>query len=508
MLGGDAASRQLRTKDCRPWPDAQNTPQAESSPLRDWLTLLIDSDSSTILVVDDSRVTLELCAGILESQGYRVETAATGDEALERIARAPGLIDLVLLDLMMPGKNGYQTLQEIRRNYSKDLLPVFVVTAMEGTEDITRAIELGADDFLAKPLNSGLSLPKIAARLRIRSPKRVVRDPQVGDVVGGKYRLEERIGAGGVGTVFRARHLELDSVLAVKLLQDQAFTDGAAKVRLRTEGRALAKLDHPNTVRVWDLVTAEAVPYLVMEFLNGHNLAVEITQRGPMSARLVCRYGAQVAAGLAAAHRVSIQHRDLKPENIFLSWQNQVSCLKLLDFGFAAMADEVKVRRGITADDELVGSPRYIAPERIIGDGRPEKSDIYSLGVVLFEMLSGGQFPYETRSKSIAEAIRAHTGGKVRLFETLGLIVPATLESLVRATLERVPDLRPSAEEVVERLERIGREIREQHAPAVEGETVATPDTEPVDLNLIDSAAPERRATERPSGGRLRSHRE
>lgn len=448
--------------------------------------LLVDEARAWILLVDDSEVTLAASDALLQSRGYRVHTTTTGDQALECLAEHPNRFDLVLLDLVMPGRDGFSTLRDIRRDFSKEVLPVFVVTSLEQTDAITRAIRLGANDFLAKPLQSGLSLGKIDAFLGLRSPRKILQDPQVGDVLDGRYELESRIGSGGFGAVFRARHLELDTTLAIKLLQDRAFSDHNARVRLRTEGRALAKLQHPNAVRVWDLVTSATVPYMVMEYLRGRSLAEELMEHGPMRPRLASRFAAQVAASLAAAHELSIVHRDVKPQNIFLAKAANGLTVKLLDFGLAAMAEGSDLIRSPTGDGELIGSPRYLAPETILGEGQGAPADIYSLGVVLFEMLSG-QFPYRLASDSLADMLRAHTTGQLRSLADLDLVMPEQLESLLSQMLERQPGLRPSGSQVQQTLLQLARPPANDGSLAVEFDEAPTnPDTEPVSLSEVD----------------------
>ena len=447
---------------------------------------LVEESRGSILVVDDSEVTLETSCALLESRGYRVHSVNSGDQALASLSRMPDKFDLVLLDLVMPGRDGFATLREIRRDFSKEMLPVFVVTSLEDTEAITRALKLGANDFLAKPLQAGLSLAKIEAVLDLRSPSKILHDPRVGDVIEGKYMLESKIGSGGFGAVFRARHLELDTIIAIKLLQDRAFSDPRARARLRTEGRALAKLQHPNAVRVWDLVTSTTVPFMVMEYLRGRSLAEELIENGPMVPRLASRFGAQVAASLAAAHELSIIHRDVKPQNIFLAKTRDGLIVKLLDFGLAAMAEEAQLTRNPTREGELIGSPRYLAPETILGEGQGPLADIYSLGIVLFEMLSG-RFPYRLESESLADMLRAHTTGTLTPLRGLDLFIPAELESFLSRMLEREPASRPAAFEVQQMLSDFARpwSSDQESMDRVHG-AAGRPDTEPVSLSELD----------------------
>lgn len=452
------------------------------------------SDPFKILLVDDDEATREIGSAVLESRGFRVECAESGDQALKDLRHAGTSFDMVLLDLVMPGKNGFETLREIRMDFSSDALTVFVLTSSDDRDDIHRALQLGADDFLVKPLDAGISLSKIKATLELRRQKARRVQVEPGDRLGSKYRLEELIGTGGFGTVFRATHLGLEVDLAVKVLHSHVFADYKSRSRLKTEGKALARLDHPNTVRVWDLVTTEDPPYLVMDFLEGQPLSEVLLQNGPIPARMVCRLAIQVAEGLRAAHRMNLVHRDVKPQNIFLCKnQPRDATVKLLDFGLAYWARDSQRDPSSESGLEVLGTPRYLAPERILGDPGGKPGDIYSLGIVLFEMLSSS-FPYAVKTGSLASLVQAHSLGTVRSFSDLGLTVPLLLEGLIRWTLRREPDQRPDCDQVLSSLREIADSLRDGPTQkAVPNRDIPWgTDTEPIDLtNLSDDPATE-----------------
>lgn len=458
-----------------------------------------DSKTFRILFVDDDEATREFCEALLASRGYDVLCAASGDEAVESIRSARRGFDMVLLDLVMPGKDGFQTLREIRADVPKARLPIFMVTSREHRDDVLTALEEGADDYLVKPLDAGVSLAKIQATLELRAADRQT-EVGPGDRLGSKYRLEELLGSGGFGTVFRATHLDLDVDLAIKVLHPHAFADFKSRRRLKTEGRVLARLDHPNTVRVWDLVSSEDPPYLVMDFLEGRPLSEVMVRSGPMPPRLVCRVAQQIVAGLRAAHRLDLAHRDVKPQNIYLCKnQPEGNAVKLLDFGLAGWSRDSR-RDGSSSGshDELLGTPRYLAPERIHGDSGGKPSDIYSLGIVLFEMLTGS-FPYPIRSGSLASLIQAHAMGKVSRFSDLGVGGPALLEGLLRWMLRREPEQRPTCEQVLESLEEIGTTLGNDPASPKRSnlDVSARADTELIDLAGLGESSDEDGTEER-----------
>ncbi|MDA8018457.1 MAG: protein kinase [Thermoanaerobaculia bacterium] len=439
-----------------------------------------------ILVVDDDEATREVCSSLLRSRGHRVECAASGTQALKILKQEADRLDMVLLDLVMPEKDGFQTLREIRSEHPRARLPVFVLTARDGSDDIYRALEVGADDYVVKPLDAGIALSKIQATLELRRAAYERTEVGPGDRLDAKYQLEEPLGSGGFGTVFRATHLDLDLNLAIKVLHGHAFADFRSRRRLKTEGRVLARLDHPNTVRVWDLVTTQDPPYLVMDFLEGRPLSEAMVQGGPMTARLVCRLAEQMVKGLRAAHRLNLVHRDVKPQNIFLCKnQPEGNTVKLLDFGLSGWALEGQIDAGSSASDELLGTPRYLAPERIQGDRGGKPSDIYSLGIVLFEMLTGS-FPYPISSGSLASLIQAHSLGKVSKFSDLGVTVPALLEGLIRWTLRREPEERPDCDQVLASLAGIRSSIGKDPGAAIRKnlDFAGRDDTEPIDLSI------------------------
>jgi eukaryotic-like serine/threonine-protein kinase len=204
--------------------------------------------------------------------------------------------------------------------------------------------------------------------------------------IGSRYRMGAPLAAGGMGEVWVARDLLLDRPVAVKVLGGALAGDGRAAERLRREARAVARLDHPNIARVLDLGEHDGRPYLVMELLEGESLAGRIDRAGPMAPGEAARVVAAVADALQAAHRAGVVHRDVKPGNVFLTAEGEV---KVLDFGIASAAGEADLTTG-----DLLGTAAYLAPERALGRPATPAADIYSLGVVLYELLAGRR-PFE-----------------------------------------------------------------------------------------------------------------
>jgi serine/threonine protein kinase len=263
----------------------------------------------------------------------------------------------------------------------------------------------------------------------------------VGRCLGGRYRIGALLAAGGMGEVWAARDLLLDRPVAVKVLGGALAGDGRAAERLRREARAAGRLDHPNIARVLDLGEHDGRPYLVMELLEGESLAARVDRAGPMAPAEAARVVAAVADALQAAHSAGVVHRDVKPGNVFLTSGGEV---KVLDFGIASAAGEA----GLTTGD-LLGTAAYLAPERALGQPATPAADLYSLGVVLYELLAGRR-PFEGGSD--IELAMAHVNARPA---PLGLVAPSTPPSLAAAcehAMAKDPAARPPSAAAFARL--------------------------------------------------------
>ncbi len=222
----------------------------------------------------------------------------------------------------------------------------------------------------------------------------------------GRYRLKKRIGRGGMGEVWSAWHAALRRDVAVKILRPEANRDPASVERFEREVAAMTELSHPNTVRIFDYgVTEDGIWYYVMELLDGRDLGSLVSERGPLPVRRALKIGVQVARALAEAHDHGIVHRDIKPENIFVIRAGiEDDIAKVLDFGIARIA-QTQPLETLTRTGAVVGTPAHISPEAARGAKVDARSDIYSLGTVLYFMLTG--HPPFTK-KNYAELLIAH----------------------------------------------------------------------------------------------------
>jgi serine/threonine-protein kinase len=260
-----------------------------------------------------------------------------------------------------------------------------------------------------------------------------------------RYRLEEQVGVGGMAVVWRAFDERLQRVVAVKLLNRRYVADRAMRRRLRVEALCAARLAHPNVARVYDfgvggLRTAGRAPYIVMEFLHGPSLADRI-RGGPLPWTSAVHWAAQAAAGLAAAHAEGVVHRDVKPANLMLA----PSGLKVVDFGIAVATDA-------TADPDgaVLGTPLYVAPERLRGEEATAAADVYGLGLSLYHSLAGA-LPWRPESGSVPVEARCHTE-PAALPPIEGL--PASVAELLQRCLAIRPEARPSSLEIARLLGR------------------------------------------------------
>jgi serine/threonine protein kinase len=282
-----------------------------------------------------------------------------------------------------------------------------------------------------------------------------------GMLVRGKYEIIEKIGAGGMATVYRVKHLAFGEIRALKVVSARLGDDEAFLKRFRTEAVVTRRLQHPNAVRVDDLdVTEDGRPFIVMECVEGRNLREAIRADGAFPVPVAAAIGSQVASALGAAHALGITHRDIKPDNIVLTVGPDGQALaKVLDFGIAKVREGgVDVGAGYTATETgmIVGTPQYVSPEQGMGkrgDQLDGRSDLYSLGVTLYEMITG-RLPFE--STTPMEMILHHMQTpppppqKVRP----DLALPPAVGTLLMRALQKEPGRRfKNAEEMVAALD-------------------------------------------------------
>jgi serine/threonine protein kinase len=259
-----------------------------------------------------------------------------------------------------------------------------------------------------------------------------------GDIIADKYVVEGVIGDGGMGVVLAARHRELEQRVAIKFLLPEIAEQGQAAERFRREARAVARIRGEHVCRVLDVGTLDdGVPYMVMEYLEGADLASELEQRERLPSDEAIDYVLQACEGLAEAHAAGIVHRDLKPANLYLALRADGSrCIKVLDFGVSKSLLEGSVRAAaLTQTSSFIGSPFYMSPEQLDSAKTVDvRTDIWSLGVVLYELLTG-QPPF--CGTSMPQLVNALLHDEPAPLHTRGLQLPEGLEAVVIKALQK-----------------------------------------------------------------------
>jgi serine/threonine protein kinase/tetratricopeptide (TPR) repeat protein len=302
-------------------------------------------------------------------------------------------------------------------------------------------------------------------------------DPLIGSILDDKYRLDARLGEGGMGTVYRATHLLIEREVAIKVLNSRLVTDDAAKERFRREARAAGRLQHTNAVAVTDFgETSDGLVYLVMELLEGKPLRDILARESPLDPARAVSLMLQISAAVEAAHEAGILHRDLKPGNIFLVQRpDSPYIVKVLDFGIAKLATEggeYSVADTLTGVGVMIGTPRYMSPEQCDGVQLTPASDVYSLGVILYEMLTG-QTPFSGVSP-LALALK-HSSESPRPPRELVPAIPPALEAVVLHTLAKGAEERPAdAGEFRRELFAVAERLGLEHSAGFSAPTIET----------------------------------
>jgi serine/threonine protein kinase len=268
-------------------------------------------------------------------------------------------------------------------------------------------------------------------------------------IAGGKYEVIELLGEGGMGAVYKARQVAMDRMVALKLIRPEVVTSRSAVARFHKEMLVTAKVEHPNTIRVYDFGEADGQLYLTMEYLAGSSLRQVIDAAGRLEIKRIVRIGKQVANALGAVHERGLVHRDLKPENVMLiESYGETDFVKVLDFGIAKSLDEDV---HLTGQGRPIGTPAYMSPEQAMGLAVDSRTDLYALGVLLYRMASG-RMPFE--APTAASMLLAHATEAPTPVLTLAPDTSPPLAALIMQLLQKEPAQRPaSAGEVVARLE-------------------------------------------------------
>ena len=334
------------------------------------------------------------------------------------------------------------------------------------------------------------SLPKVSGHF---DPYSFLQPPRAEGELGrlGPYRVLKLLGAGAMGLVFQAQDIRASGrLVALKVMKPELASNPAARARFFREARAVAALDHENIVTIYPVGEEGGFPFIAMQLLKGQSLDDRRRESKPLGIDEVLRLGRQIALGLAAAHEADLMHRDVKPANL---WLEQGGRLKILDFGLSRpVVDDAR----LTQSGAIIGTPAYLAPEQARGDKIDSRCDLFSLGIVLFELCTG-RLPFAGgNSMAILIAVAMESPLPMR---AINPAVPPELEDLVMHLLAKDPEERPpSAREVANRLAAI-EEHRPGHpdesppAPALQGDS---PPTSPPPMTSPPESKPEQPTTQ------------
>lgn len=485
-----------------------------------------------ILIVDDVEENRAVLARRLEREGYAVDSVAGGEEALKRVT--DGAFDLVLLDVLMPGMDGFAVLERIKKDPATRSVPVIMISALDDLPSVVRCIEHGAEDYLTKPFDPVLLRARIGASLEkkrwhdreadyLRQVSRVIeaasavergtyasdllgaipsRDDELGrlarvfdsmaagvrereerlerqllqlqadvsaatsefatarpddfdtDALAAGMKLGERyeilgvVGEGGMGVVYHARDLELNEDVAVKMLRRELLAEEGAADKLKSEIRLARRISHRNVVRTHDYGEADGMLFVTMEYVKGVTVRGLLRARGRLGVSSTLALGRQFAEALEVAHEAGVIHRDVKPENALVDGEG---VLKVMDFGIARLAESAVTR---TMSNVIVGTPTYMAPEQLVGEEVDSRADLYALGAVMYECLTG-QPPFQ--APTLIGLI-----GKVMTMQpeppmAMNADVPPALSALVLRLLAQKPSDRPqSASSLLKEMRELG----------------------------------------------------
>ena len=270
------------------------------------------------------------------------------------------------------------------------------------------------------------------------------KDPLIGITFANRYAIQGRLGKGGMAVVYRATDTQMARDVALKVLRPDVADEVAAK-RLIREAKGAGALNHPNIITIFDRGIWEDRVYIAMEILNGREMSDLMEKEGAIPVLRALKIAEQVASALAVAHAEGIIHRDIKPENLFLLNRAGADVVKMLDFSIAKLPKEM-VTQQLTRAGSVFGTPHYMAPEQVEGKQAVPQTDLYALGAVLYELITG-EPPYD--GNSVIDILLKHVKAPVPSMERPGVELPPGLADLVKELLAKKPADRPESAEIV-----------------------------------------------------------
>jgi CheY-like chemotaxis protein len=453
-----------------------------------------------ILLVEDDQAFAVMVCNWLTMQEHVVEPLHEGTQAVEQLKHAQ--YDVIVLDWDLPGVPGVDICRQYRDQGGTS--PVLMLTGRGTVADKEQAFEIGADDYLVKPFHLKELSARIKALLRRSAPATAQAQPSrsgaseamrnyckicggyfgadspacptdsaplvptpikidelVGTTIADRYIVMALIASGGMAVVYQAWHQFLNRLVAIKLLHTRFLDNPTHLRRFQLEAQSVSALNHPNIITMFDFGMIATQPYLVMEFINGPSLADALKHESLLPLDRAMRIFLQVCDGIEYAHANGIIHRDLKPSNLMLQQAaNGEEIVRVVDFGIAKIipqGDE-EVER-LTQTGEYFGTSYYMSPEQCMGLGLDARADIYSVGCIMYEVLTGrppfvGDNTLDTLQKQIHEPAPSLSAARADLsvVPQLEKVVMKTLEKDARCRYYSMGELRQGLMEVYDQL--------------------------------------------------------
>ncbi len=377
-----------------------------------------------VAIVEDNLAMSKLISLKLETQGHSITAFDNGKDGLDALLAEPP--DIAILDVNLPLLSGFDIAKSVRANKKVHNLPILMLTGQSDLDSRVKGLQF-ADDYLSKPFESEELLARVEALLRRSTFVRIARPKRVTELSGETithYKILEKIGEGGMSLVYKAFDNKLNRLVALKFFTEFAENE-ELKQRFMREARAAAHLNHANICNVYTIdETVEGHPFMVMPYLEGETLE-EALRGGPLPIGSALNFAKQVARGLASAHNLGIVHRDIKPANIFITQQGTI---KILDFGVAKWKRRDS-NANLTRPGSMIGTINYMPPEQVLGKEVDQHADCWSLGIVMFEMVTGLN-PFE-RYGNVLATISAIVKDSLPSICELRDEVPTGLEEII-----------------------------------------------------------------------------
>jgi len=407
--------------------------------------LLVDSDE------DSSLIKLRL-----ENQGFEVFWFE-GAQEMDKIKEINPSI--ILSNILLPGIDGFNFLSKIRTEKDLQNIPFIFISKKSDSFNIKRALALGASDFLPKPLDMDILITKIHRYLNLKpyeisfAPSRDFKDIEAKGryedlkpnyIIFERFQIIKELGEGGIGKIYLSKDLKLKEEIVLKFLKASLLEDRSILEKFKEEVRIARKLIHPSIVRIYDFWEIGDLKFITQEYVEGRTLREILQANGPFPISIGLKISKKLCDVFSYAHSMGIIHRDIKPENIMVLEKEEV---KILDFGIAKVFEDSSLRKVTSSSGETFGTPEYMSPEQLSSRTVDLRSDIYSLGIVFYEIFCG-DIPFKGKSKISIALMQIQN--KPKPPTNLNPKIPPELENIILKMLEKRKEDRFSSMKEVE----------------------------------------------------------